>query len=392
MAEGYFSLKDLDVSGKRVLVRSDFNVPMKKGKIADDTRIRMAVPTIEYLLKKKAKVILTSHLGRPGGKVVSRLRLLPVAKRLSDLIGVRVGLVKDFDVSDKFEVCLLENLRFHPEEKKGDLKFAKKLASLAEIYVNDAFGTSHRKDASVYGVPRYIPSCMGLLMEKEITNISKKMENPKRPFVAIIGGAKISDKLGVISNLVRLADYVLVGGAMIFTFYKALGYSVGKSLCEDDMVEVAGRMLKKSKGKIILPKDVVVSSKFDKAQDVRTVLSCAIPKGYFGLDIGEKSIEEFSFIVLKAKTIAWNGPMGKFEVSPFDNGTNMVAKAVAGSGGYSIVGGGDSVSAISLAGVEKKIDHISTGGGASLVLFEGKKLAGVEALEKSYRKFFEKKL
>ena len=382
-----FLLKDLDVSDKRVLLRADFNVPIKDGKIVDDTRIRMALPTIEYLLRKKASVIIMSHLGRPKGKVVAELSLLPVAKRLSNLLGVKVGLVKGFEILDGFDVCLLENLRFDPREKEGDLGLAKKLAGLADVYVNDAFGTAHRKDASVYGVPKYLPSAMGLLVEKEIDNIMGKVENPKRPFVAIIGGAKISDKIGVVDNLLKRADKVLIGGAMIFTFYKALGYPVGKSLCEDDMVCVARKILRKGKDKIVLPVDVVVSSKFEKAENVRTVSFDSIPKGYFGLDIGRKSIEEFSSIVLKAKTIAWNGPMGEFEVSPFDKGTNLVAKAVAESGGFSIVGGGDSVSAVVRSGFEKKINHISTGGGASLVLFEGKELAGILALKRSYRKF-----
>ena len=386
-----FLLKDLDISGKRVLVRSDFNVPMKDGKIVDDTRIRMALPTIEYLLRKKASVIIMSHLGRPKGKVVAGLSLLPVAKRLSNLLGVRIGLVKGFDIPDKFDVCLLENLRFNPCEKKGDLEFAKKLAALGDVYVNDAFGTAHRKDASVYGIPKYLPSAMGLLMEKEVDSIMGKVDNPKRPFVAIIGGAKISDKIGVVCNLLKKADKVLIGGAMIFTFYKALGFNIGKSLCEENMVEDARKMLRKGEDKIVLPVDIVVSSTIEKAENVRTVSFDSIPDGYFGLDIGKKSIEKFSSIVLKAKTIAWNGPMGEFEVPPFDKGTNLVAKAVAGSGGFSIVGGGDSVSAVIGSGFEKNIDHISTGGGASLVLFEGEKLAGVEALKRSYRKFGKRK-
>jgi phosphoglycerate kinase len=387
MKREYFTLNDLDVSAKRVLLRVDFNVPIKNGVIEDDTRIVMALPTIKYLLSKKAKVVILSHLGRPKGVKVDNLSLKVVSDRLVELLKRDVYFSKNYKYPNDCDLVLLENVRFYGEEEAGVMSFAKKLADMADLYVNDAFAVSHRKDASVYAITTYIKSAMGFLFEKEIKSIKEKIDNPKRPFVAILGGAKVSDKIKVVKNLVKKADKVLLGGAMIFTFYKAFGYEVGNSLYEKDMVLIAKDIIKNSGSKLVIPKDVRVSMKMDELVDVKTVDSSKISKKYYGLDIGDQTIDEYCSIITTAKTVAWNGPMGLFEMKPFDRGTNEIAKVVASSSAFSIVGGGDSISAINKIGLFDEIDHVSSGGGASLKLFEGVELSGFLALKANYKKF-----
>ncbi len=390
------TIRDFDLEGKRVFIRVDFNVPLDKktGTITDDTRIRSALPTINYALDKQAKVILASHLGRPKGKRVKELSLLPVAERLSELLnrdvifpddcvgdGVK-KLVKDMEPG---QVILLENLRFHPEEEANDPVFAEKLASLAEVYINDAFGTAHRAHASTAGMAQYFEQKgVGFLMEKELKYLGKLLENPERPFIAILGGAKVSDKIGVIRNLLTKVDEVLICGAMSYTFLLAQGYSVGKSLAEDDKVKLAKDLLERAqiRGiKLLLPVDHIVAPKLEAGVETKAVSSDQIPSDWMALDIGPKTIELYKEEIKKAKTIFWNGPAGAFETSPFDKGTIELAKAVAESSAMSVIGGGDSVSAVHKAGVADKITHISTGGGASLEFLEGKKLPGISALE-----------
>ncbi|NYE57315.1 phosphoglycerate kinase [Carboxydothermus ferrireducens] len=387
------SIRDVEVKGKKVFVRVDFNVPLNENReITDDTRIRAALPTIQYLREQGAKLIVASHLGRPKGQFNEKYSLKPVAKRLAELLGIEVKMAPDVvgpEVEKMAgelrpgEVLLLENVRFYPEEEKNDPEFARKLARLAEIFVNDAFGAAHRAHASTAGIASYLPAVAGFLMEKEINFLSRALNNPERPFVAIIGGAKVSDKIGVIENLLGKVDALLIGGGMANTFLKAMGYETGKSLVEEDKVNLAGELMNKAKEvgvKLLLPSDVVVAPRIEAGVPSKIVAVDSIPAEEMALDIGEKTAKLFREEILKAKTVVWNGPMGVFEVEPFDRGTVAVAEAVAESGALSVVGGGDSVAAVEKAGVADKITHISTGGGASLEFLEGKKLPGVEVL------------
>ncbi len=386
------TIRDIDVRGKRVLVRVDFNVPLdKKGNIEDDYRIRATLPTIEYLIKEGAKTILISHLGRPKG-VDDSLRMNPIAKRLSELLGKEVFKLDDCigDGVEAFvknmregDVVLLENVRFHPEEEKNDAEFAKKLASLAEIFVNDAFGAAHRAHASTHGVAKYLPAVAGFLMEKEIKFLSTVRDNPQKPYFIILGGAKISDKITMIENLLDKVDIFLIGGGMANTFLKALGGSLGNSLCENDKLELARELLKKAeekKVKVLLPTDLKIAEK-PEAKEVKVVPSREVPEGYAAFDIGPKTVELFKGEIKSAKTIFWNGPLGMFEKEPFDEGTNEIAKFVASlSDVTSVAGGGDTASALKKAGVDEKFTHVSTGGGASLEFMEGRTLPGIEVL------------
>lgn len=389
------TLKDLNVSGKLVLVRVDYNIPMDEDlKITDNIRIRSSLPTINYLLEHDAKVILMSHLGRPKGEPKSKYSLEPVAKELSILLGKEVIFAdEDLVVSDKVrnmakdlksgEVMLLQNTRFRKEEEKNDDAFAKELADLAEIYVNDAFGTSHRGHASNVGVSKYLPSALGFLVEKEVSIMGKALENPDRPFVAILGGAKVSDKIGVIENLLNKVDAIIIGGGMAFTFLKAKGFEIGTSLLEEDKVELALELMNKAKENgvaLVLPIDVVVAKEFKNDTEFKTVSVENIPNDMMGLDIGEESIELFQKVIEESKTIIWNGPMGVFEMENFNKGTFAIGEAMVRSGAITIVGGGDSASAIEQAGLADKITHVSTGGGASLELLEGKILPGLDAI------------
>lgn len=392
------NLTAADLSGKRVLVRVDFNVPLdESGKITDDTRIRAALPTIQDLMSKEAKIILCSHMGRPNGKVVDSMRLTPAAERLSELLGKPV--VKPYDcIGDAVktqvdamgngQVILLENLRFHAEEEANDPEFAKALASLADVYVNDAFGTAHRAHASTEGVTKYLsPSVAGYLMEKELQYLQSAIENPQRPLAAIVGGSKVSSKIGVIETLLEKVDKLLIGGGMIFTFYKARGLSVGKSLVEEDKLELAKALEVKAQEKgvqLLLPTDVVVADNFAKDANAQTVSIDAIPDGWMGLDIGPDSVKAFQAALAECKSAIWNGPMGVFEFDKFAVGTEAIARSLASltkQGVITIIGGGDSVAAVEKVGVADQMSHISTGGGASLELLEGKQLPGVVALD-----------
>ncbi len=384
------TVRDIDPSGLTALVRVDFNVPLQDGVVADDTRIRAALPTIEYLLNKNAKVVLSSHLGRPKGKRVDELSLSPIASHLSDLLGAPVGFSSDCigpEAESKSkalkpgEVLLLENTRFHPEEKKNDPGFAKALASLGEIYVNDAFGTAHRAHASSEGVAHYLPAVAGFLMEKEINVLGKVLSDPEKPFIAVLGGAKISDKIGVVESLLKIADKLLLGGGMANTFLAALGYELGDSLVERDSIEIAEEFLDQSSGKIYLPIDVVIADGFSAEAEYKTVPSDAVEIGWQILDIGPETVSKFALEIVDAKTIVWNGPVGVFEFEPFAEGTNALAKVIAESNAQAIIGGGDSAAAIRLAGLEDQVFHVSTGGGASLEFLEGKTLPGVAALQ-----------
>lgn len=390
------TLRDLNLDNKKVIVRVDFNVPMDDElEISDETRIATAMPTIKFLLGKNAKIILMSHLGRPKGKANSRLSLKPIANRLSQILDRPVifaddhrvvsekvkSLVEDMKAQD---IILLENTRFRWEEEKNEEGFAKELASLGEIYVNDAFGTSHRAHASNVGISKYLPSALGFLVEKEISIIGGALEEANRPFLAVLGGAKVSDKIGVIENLIDKVDIIVVGGAMAFTFLKAQGYEIGKSMVEEDKLELARNLIKKAEENnvsLLLPKDVVVAKEFKNDTEFKTVEINNIPKDMMGLDIGDKSMEEFSRAILKARTVIWNGPMGVFEMDNFNKGTLAIAKAMAESTGTTIVGGGDSGSAIEKSGLSENITHISTGGGASLEMLEGKVLPGIQAID-----------
>ena len=385
------TLDSLDVSGKRVLVRVDFNVPLDGTTITDDTRIQAALPTINTLLDRNAAVILVSHLGRPKGKVVPEFSLAPVAKRLSELLGKDVRFASDVvgpsaqEISESIQpgdVALLENVRFEPGEERNDEDLATALAELADVYVNDAFGAAHRAHASTEGVAHKLPHAAGLLMERELSALSRALDDPGRPLVVILGGAKISDKIGVIRKFLDTADAILVGGGIANTLVAAQGKEMGKSLVETGSLDVARQILdeaKTSKCDLVIPTDFVVASSPDDAANAETVTEVASDKA--ALDIGPESIAAFSDWIAKAKTIVWNGPMGLFEVSPFDAGTRAIAAAVAASDGYSIVGGGDSVAAVHQAGLADQMDHVSTGGGASLEFLEGKTLPGVAALE-----------
>ena len=391
-------ITDLDVTSKRVIVRVDFNVPMSKsevGKITDNARILAALPTINYLIENKAKVILLSHLGRPKGEAKKEFSLEPVAKELSRLLNKEVkflqsDLVVDDNVKNKVlnlqdgEVALLENTRFRPEETKNIDNFSKELSSLGDIYINDAFGTSHRAHCSNVGLCKFLPSAVGFLVEKEISIMGKALSNPERPFVAILGGAKVSDKITVIENLIEKVDSIIIGGGMAFTFLKSLGYSVGKSLLEEDKIDLAKDLYEKAKSKnvnMLLPVDVVVSKEFSNDSDFKTVTIDSIEEDYMGLDIGYKTVELFSDEIKKAKTVIWNGPMGVFEMPNFAKGTFEIAKAIAETDSISIIGGGDSASAAEKSGFKDKITHISTGGGASLEFLEGKILPGIDAID-----------
>ena len=383
------TIRDIDVKGKRVLVRVDFNVPIKDGVVGDDTRIRGAIPTLDALLKAGASLILCSHLGRPKDGPDPKYTLRPVAAYLGKLMGREVAFAEDC-IGPKAEaaakalkpgdVLLLENTRFHPEEEKNDPGMAKQLASLADIYVNDAFGSAHRAHASTEGVAKFLPAVAGLLMEKEIQYLGAAVANPAKPFVAILGGAKISDKIGVIKNLLTKADTILIGGGMANTFFKAEGYPMGDSLVEAEALETAKELLKTAGTKLRLPVDVVIADKFDAAAAHKIIPTGPVPDGWRILDIGPETIEHYAKVVKASKTVVWNGPMGVFEFPEFAKGTFGVAKAVAESGAVSIVGGGDSVAAIQESGLTDKITHISTGGGASLEMLEGLTLPGVAAL------------
>ncbi|MDI9531486.1 MAG: phosphoglycerate kinase [Chloroflexota bacterium] len=380
---------DLDVTGKKVLVRVDFNVPIKEGKIKDDTRVTAALPTIQYLLEHGAAVILMSHLGRPKGQPNLEFTLRPVAEHLAKLVAAPVKFAEDCrgEIAKAAaralkpgEVLVLENTRFYAEEEKNDPQMAADLASLADLYVNDAFGTAHRAHASTYGVAELLPSAAGFLMEKEIKYLGDAIASPVRPFVAILGGAKISDKIGVIENLLKKADKILIGGGMANTFLKALGYEMADSLVEADAVETAKTLLGKSEGKLILPVDMVLGDAFDAEAKMETLPVGDVPAGWRVLDIGPKTVEVFGEAIADAGTIVWNGPMGVFEFPRFAAGTFAVAHKVAESSAVSIIGGGDSVSAINQSGLSSQITHISTGGGASLEMLEGIELPGLAIL------------
>jgi phosphoglycerate kinase len=381
---------DLDVRGKKVLVRVDFNVPISDGKVGDDTRIQAALPTIKYLLENNAAVILCSHLGRPKGEVKPELSLKPVAEYLGTLIDAPVKFAEDC-IGEKAEkaaaalepgqVLVLENTRFHAGEKKNDPDMAKQLASLAELFINDAFGTAHRAHASNTGVADYLPAAAGFLLEKEIKYLGNAIADPERPFVAILGGAKVSDKIGVIENLLEKADRILIGGGMANTFFKAQGYEMADSLVEDDVIDVAKTLLDKAGGKLVLPVDVVIADAFEADADDKVMDVGDVPAGWRILDIGPRTVKAFEDIIERAGTVVWNGPMGVFEFDKFARGTFDIAETMAKSKAVGIVGGGDSASAMRKAGLEDKITHISTGGGASLEMLEGKTLPGLAALE-----------
>ncbi len=387
------TVKDIDLKDKKVLVRCDFNVPMDENKnITDNRRIVAALPTIKYLLEQNCKVVLCSHLGRPKGEFKPEYSLKPVAKELSKLLGQEVIMAEDVigeDAKNKAEnlkngeVLLLENVRFHREETDNDPEFAKELASFGEIFVNDAFGTAHRAHASTEGVTKYLPAVSGFLIEKELKFLGEALENPERPFVAILGGSKVSDKIGVIENLLEKVDTLIIGGGMAYTFFKAQGYSVGDSLCEEDKCELALEIMEKAKEKgvkFLLPIDNKIGREFKPDTESKTVKSTEIPDGWEGLDIGEETIKLYKEELQNAKTIVWNGPLGVFEFDQFAVGTNEIAKALGDIDAIKIIGGGDSAAAVEKAGLADRMTHISTGGGASLEFLEGKKLPGIEAL------------
>ncbi|MFL0504233.1 phosphoglycerate kinase [Ureibacillus sp. 179-F W5.1 NHS] len=386
------TMNDVEVKGKRVFVRVDFNVPMENGEITDDTRIRAAIPTIQQLVNSGAKVILASHLGRPKGEVKEELRLTAVGHHLSKLIGQPV-IKLDESIGEEVEttvgnmkegdIVLLENVRFHKGEEKNDEELSKSFAKLADIYVNDAFGAAHRAHASTEGIAKYIPAVSGLLMEKELDVLGKALSNPERPFTAIIGGAKVKDKIGVIENLLDKVDHLIIGGGLSFTFTKAQGYSIGKSLLEEDKIELAQGFIAKAKEKGVqlhMPIDTVVANEFSKDAQTKVVSIEDIPEDWMGLDIGPKTAERYAEIIKQSKLIIWNGPMGVFEMDKFANGTKTVAQAMSETEGYTIIGGGDSAAAVEKFEVADQMDHISTGGGASLELMEGKQLPGIVAL------------
>ncbi|MEI6133039.1 MAG: phosphoglycerate kinase [Bacillota bacterium] len=388
------SIKDIEFKGKRVIVRVDFNVPLDaEGNITDDNRIVGALPTIKYLIAGGAKIILVSHLGRPKDGFEAKFSMAPAAKRLAELLGQPVVLAKDVIGDDakakaaalkEGEILMLENVRFHKEETKNDPAFAKELASMADIFVNDAFGTAHRAHASTAGLADYLPAVCGFLIQKELDFLGKAISNPERPFVAILGGAKVSDKIGVIENLIDKADTIIIGGGMAYTFYKAKGYEVGTSLCELDKVDLAKELVAKAAAKgitMLIPMDNMVTKEFSATADSITVDCDKIPADQMGMDIGPKSIELFSNAIKSAKTVIWNGPMGVFEFDKFSGGTKGVAQAIAETHCTSIIGGGDSAAAIEKLGYADKVSHISTGGGASLEFIEGLELPGIACLD-----------
>ena len=389
------TVKDINVTGKKVLVRCDFNVPLDKvtGEITNDLRIVGALPTIKYLLENKAKVILCSHLGKPKGEINPKLSLAPVAKRLSQYLGFEVKLAKDIIGEDakklvnelkEGEAILLENVRFDSREEANDAEFSKELASLADIYVNDAFGTAHRAHSSTAGVANYIPAVCGFLIEKEVKMLGDNLNNPERPFVAILGGAKVSDKIKVIENLIEKADSIIIGGGMTYTFLKAQGYNVGNSICELDRLDIAKETIEKAKEKnvkLLFPIDTVCGKEFTNETEIKIVNSKEIPDGWQGLDIGPESVKLFTEELQKAKTVMWNGPLGVFEFDNFAKGTNAIAKVLSQIDAITIIGGGDSAAAVEKGGYSDKMTHISTGGGATLEFLEGKLLPGIACLE-----------
>lgn len=384
------TVRDFDYHNKRVLVRVDFNVPIKDGKVGDDTRIRAALPTLKYLLDQDAAVLLCSHLGRPKGEPKPEFSLQPVAEHLSKLLDRPVAFAKDCIGPEAEQaaqslkpgdVLLLENTRFHAGETKNDPQMAEQLAGLADMYVNDAFGSAHRAHASTEGVAHHLPGAAGFLMEKEIQYLGQAIENPARPFLAILGGAKVSDKIGVIRNLLSKADQVLIGGGMANTFFKAQGYPVGDSLVEDEALDTARQLVQEGGEKLRLPVDIVIADRFEADAESRVIATGPVPEGWRILDIGPETVENFKRVIRGAGTVVWNGPMGVFEFPRFAEGTYGVAKAVASSGATTIIGGGDSVAAINQSGLADRITHISTGGGASLEMLEGLELPGVAALE-----------
>ena len=387
------TVRDIDLKNKRVLVRCDFNVPMDENRnITDNRRIVAALPTIKYLLEQNCKIVLCSHLGRPKGEFKEEFSLKPVAKELSRLLGKDVIMANDVigpDAKNKAEnlkngeIMLLENVRFHREETDNDPNFSKELASFGEVFVNDAFGTAHRAHASTEGVTKYLPAVSGFLIEKEVKFLGEALNNPERPFVAILGGAKVSDKIGVIDSLLEKVDTLMIGGGMAYTFFKAQGYEVGNSLCEPDKCDLALKLMEKAKEKnvkFMLPIDTKIGKEFKPDTESKTVGWKEIPEGWEGFDIGEKTIEMFKEELKNAKTVIWNGPLGLFEFDQFAIGTNEIAKDLATLNATTIIGGGDSAAAVEKAGLGDKMTHISTGGGASLEFLEGKKLPGIEAL------------
>ena len=393
---GIRRVDEIKLKGKRVFIRGDFNVPLsEKNEITDDTRIRLSLPTIRFVIEGGGKSILTSHLGRPKGKRDSKFSLAPVADRLSQLLEKQVSLAPDcigeevqkqIERMKEGEVILLENLRFHPEEEKNEVNFSKALASLCDVYINDAFGAAHRAHASTEGMTKYVKTvAAGFLMLKEIESLEKALINPQKPHVAILGGAKVSDKIGVVENLLNRVTTLLIGGGMAYTFLKAKGFEVGKSLVEENQIDFSLDLLKRAEGKIrlILPDDHVAAERMDTQARRQIVRNGRIPKDWVCLDIGPETIRVFSEEIRLARTIVWNGPMGVFEMEPFSEGTFAIARAIADSSAFSIVGGGDSVAAVNKAGVADKIGHISTGGGASLEFLEGKKLPGIEAIRRN---------
>ena len=388
------TVKDIDLKGKKVLVRCDFNVPMNENKnITDNRRIVAAIPTIKYLLENNCKIILCSHLGRPKGEVKPEFSLAPVAKELEKQLGIEVKMATDVigdsakelaSSLNEGEVMLLENVRFHKEETDNDEEFAKELASMAEVYVNDAFGAAHRAHASTEGVAKFLPAVSGFLIEKELTFLGNALENPERPFVAILGGAKVSDKIGVIDSLLEKVDTLMIGGGMAYTFFKAQGYNVGNSICEVDKLDLAKQAMEKAKEKgvkLMLPIDTKIGKEFKPDTESKTVAWTEIPDEWEGFDIGEKTIEMFKEELKAAKTVIWNGPLGLFEFEQFAIGTNTIAETLSDLDATTIIGGGDSAAAVEKAGLSPKMTHISTGGGASLEFLEGKKLPGIECLK-----------
>lgn len=386
------TMKDVDLSGKRVFCRVDFNVPMKDGKITDDTRIRAALPTINELIEKGARVILASHLGRPKGQVNEELRLTAAGDRLSELLdrpvtkldeSVGEAVKAEIDNMKDGDVVLLENVRFHAGEEKNDAELAEQFAELADVFVNDAFGAAHRAHATTAGIAKHLPAVAGLLLEKELDVLGKALSEPERPFTAIIGGAKVKDKIGVIENLLEKVDHLIIGGGLSYTFLKAQGHEIGTSLLEEDKLDLANSFIAKAKEKGVqlhLPEDAVIAQEFSAETETKVVSSDAIPADWMGLDIGPKTAEKYASIIKDSKLIIWNGPMGVFEMEPFSKGTRAVADAMAETAGYTVIGGGDSAAAVELFHVADKMDHISTGGGASLEFMEGKELPGVSAL------------
>ncbi|GFZ94584.1 phosphoglycerate kinase [Paenibacillus marchantiophytorum] len=386
------SVRDVEVAGKRVFVRVDFNVPVENGQITDDTRIRETLPTIKFLVEQGAKVILAAHFGRPNGQVVEELRLTPVAAKLAELLGQNVikadqsvgEIVKaQVNALENGDVLLLENVRFNEGEEKNDPELAKAFADLADLFVNDAFGAAHRAHASTAGIAAYIPAVSGLLMEKELEVLGKALNNPERPFTAIVGGSKVKDKIAVIENLLNIADNVLIGGGLSYTFLKAQGYEIGKSLVDNEKLDLALSFIEKAKAKgvnFLIPVDIVVTDKFSADANTQIVGVDGIPADWEGIDIGPKTRELYADVIAKSKLVVWNGPMGVFEIEPFSHGTRAVAEACAATSGYTVIGGGDSAAATEKFHLADKMNHMSTGGGASLEFMEGKALPGVVAL------------